>query len=105
MFKVKLSKLAELTDDYLYSGDSYEVKVTEEDGEKYIEVAEKSEVNKDRIEELKSLIIEDKVLFQNSVNRYICTLDDMDGNMVEQYLKRLRYHVQELNLWEGKIYE
>lgn len=82
--------------------DSYEVKVTEENGEKYIEVAEKSEINKDRIEELKSLIIEDKVYFQNSVNKYMCSLDAMDGHMVEQYLKKLRYHVQELNLWEGK---
>jgi len=105
MFKVKLSKLAELTDTYSYGGNSYEVKVTEEDGEKYIEVAEKSEVNKDRIRELKQLIKEDKEEFHNSVNKYICTLDDMDGIMVEQYLKRLRYHVQELNLWEGKIYE
>jgi hypothetical protein len=102
MFKVKLSKLAELTDTYSYGGNGYELKVTEEDGEKYIEVAEKSEINKDRITELKQLIREDKEEFQNSTNRYICTLDDMDGIMVEQYLKRLRYHVQELNLWNGK---
>ena len=46
MFKVKLSKLAELTDTYSYSGNSYEVKVTEENGEKYIEVTEKSEINR-----------------------------------------------------------
>jgi hypothetical protein len=105
MFKVKLSKLAELTDTYSYSINGYDLKVTEEDGEKYIEIAEKSEVYKDRIEELKSLIIEDKVYFQNSINKYLSTLDDMDGSMVEQYLKRLRYHVQESNLWEGKIYE
>jgi len=97
MFKVKLSKLADITDTYIYGGDSYELKITIEDGEKYIEVSEKSEINKDRIEELKSLIIEDKALFQNTVNRYVCTLDDMDGSAVEQYLKRLRYHVQELN--------
>jgi predicted AAA+ superfamily ATPase len=105
MFKVKLSKLAELTDAYSYGGNGYEVKISEENGEKYIEVADKSEVNKDRIRELKQLIKEDKEEFQNSVNRYICTLDDMDGIMVDQYLKRLRYHVQELNLWEGKIHE
>jgi hypothetical protein len=105
MFKVKLRKLAELTNTYTYGGNNYEVKLIIEDGEKYIEVAEKSEINKDRIEELKSLIIEDKALFQNSVNRYICTLDDMDGILVDQYLKRLRYHVQELNLWEGKVHE
>lgn len=106
MFKVKLSQLAELTDTYSYGGDSYELKVTEENGEKYIEVSEKSEINKDRIEELKAFIIEDKVYFQNSVNKYVCTLDDLDGSMAEQYLIRLRYHVQELNLWEGKsLYE
>jgi len=106
MFKVKLSQLAELTDTYSYSGNGFELKVTEEDGEKYIEVSEKSEINTDRIEELKQLVKEDKEEFHNSVNRYICTLDDMDGSMVEQYLKRLRYHVQELNLWEGKsLYE
>lgn len=102
MPKIKLSQLAEITDTYTYSGDSYELKITIENGEKYIEVAEKSEINKDRIKELEQLIKEDKEEFQNSVNRYICTLDDMDGIMVEQYLKRLRYHVQELNLWEGK---
>ena len=56
MFKVKLSKLQEITDTYTYSEDNYEVKITEEDGEKYIEVTEKSEVNKYRIEELKQLI-------------------------------------------------
>jgi hypothetical protein len=105
MPKIKLSQLAELTDNYSYSGDSYELKITIENGEKYIEVAEKSEVNKDRIEELKALIIEDKVYFQNSINKYISTLDDMDAIMVDQYLKRLRYHVQELNLWEGKVHE
>lgn len=102
MPKIKLSTLTDLTDTYSYGGDSFELKVTIENGEKYIEVEEKSAINKDRIKELKQLIREDKDDFQNSVNRYICTLDDMDGVMVEQYLKRLRYRVQELNLWNGK---
>lgn len=103
MPKIKLSQLAELTDTYTYSGDSYELKVTIEDGEKYIEVAEKSEINKDRIIELEQLIKENKLDFQNSVNKYVCTFDDMDAIMVEQYLKRLRNHIQELKIWKGEL--
>jgi hypothetical protein len=103
MPKIKLSQLAELTDSYSYSGDNYELKITIEDGEKYIEVAEKSEINKHRIKELEQLIKENKSDFQDSVNRYICTLDDMEAIMVDQYLKRLRNHIQKLKIWKGEI--
>lgn len=98
MFKVKLSQLAELSNTYSYSDDGYEVKVTEEDGEKYVEVNTKQEVFKDRIMELKELIKLDKEEFQNSVNKYMVTSDEMDGLIVDTCLKKLRYHNSELDI-------
>jgi len=98
MFKVKLSQLQELADSYSYSDDGYEVKITEENGEKYIAVNTKQELFKDRIKELKQLIKSDKEEFQNSVNKYMVTSEDMDGIIVDSCLKKLRYHNSELSI-------
>lgn len=70
MPKIKLSQLAELTDTYTYRGDSYELKITEEDGEKYIEI---KDVNEKRLIELENIIQRDKEVFFQLATKF-CSL-------------------------------
>ena len=102
MFKVKLSQLQKLTDDYSYTDNTYELKIVEEDGEKYVEINEKSELNKDRIAELQILIKRVQENLQDNVSRYMCTLNNTDYRIMKLNFEKLKDMVSELKMLKGK---